>query len=101
MREHRNNMPGDLADEDTEDVPGGLGTFNPDQDADAMVSEVTGTTVIAPDGNPVARTNAGGTGLAHGDTDGATFEPDELAEGQEDSHPGAGIGVTGTEPPKG
>jgi hypothetical protein len=101
MREHWNNVPGDLADEDVVDVPGGMGTYNPDQDPDAMVSETTGTSVITPDGRAVERTNTGestaGSGIAHAKSDGSTYEPNELAEGQEDVHPGAGIGVTGAD----
>lgn len=101
MREHWNNMPGDIADEDAENVPGGLGTFNPDQNPSAVVDEVTDTDVVGPDGQAFIPTNSGGTiagtNLVEAGENGATVDPRELGEGQEAAHPGATIGFTGDE----
>lgn len=99
-REHFNDVPGDIVGSIADDLPGGLGTRDPDMSDDAMIDELVDNDVVSPfSGRIAAFTNQGGgattgTGYAHAADSGASVDPADLLEGEE-GHPGAALGVTG------
>lgn len=100
-REHWNDVPGDIAGGEAEDLPGGFGVYNPDLNPDAMVDDVVESDVISPTGSRFSATDqhggdTAGTGYAEGTNTGSTIDPAELLEGEE-AHPGAAVGFTGDE----
>ncbi len=105
MREHWNDMPGDLADEDTSDLPGGFGADNPDRDPDALYGEVRGEPILGGASErgftPLDQRggDTAGTGYAEGTNTGFTVDPADLLTNEE-AHPGAGVGFTGPEADK-
>lgn len=103
-REHWNDVPGDLAGSNANNLPGGFGVDDPDAGADAMVDEVTDNDVTSPTGETFTRRdNRGGSTSGTDYTDasntGASVDPADLLEGNE-GHPGAAIGFTGAEDDK-
>ncbi|HEY3375987.1 MAG TPA: hypothetical protein VGL77_00710 [Armatimonadota bacterium] len=100
-REHWNDMPGDIAGSDADNLPGGFGSYNPDLNPDAMVDEVIENDVIGPTGTEFTPTDqqggiTAGTSYAEGTDTGSTVDPADLLEGEE-AHPGAAVGFTGDE----
>lgn len=100
-REHWNDVPGDIAGEEDEDLPGGLGINNPDRDPDAMVDQLTDNDVRNAYGDQFTSLDetggsTSGTNYATGTNDGSTIDPKELVTGEE-AHPGAAVGFTGDE----
>ncbi len=101
MRKHSNDMPGDIADENANALPGGFGLYNPDQSPDALADEVTGLDVVGPTGHAFTSRNLppgdiAGTNLTDARGTGATANLADLLEGNE-NHPGAAVGFTGEE----
>jgi hypothetical protein len=82
VRKHDNTMPGDLADESGRNLPGGMGTDDPDLNPDATIDELFGNDVISPSGEIISAVDSGGTtsgtGYATGDNTGATVSDEEL-----------------------
>ncbi len=104
MREHYNDVPGDLAGGGADDLPGGFGVDNPDLSPEAMVDEVADMDAIGPTGTAFTATDqtpgdTAGTSVASGVDTGASIDPADLLEGNE-GHPGAAVGFTGDEPEK-
>jgi len=100
MREHFNDVPGDIVGSEAEDLPGALGADDPDNDLDATVDELVGNDVMNPDGQTftVLDQQGGdttGTGYVEPSGDGASVPMADLLEGEE-GHPGA-VGFTGAE----
>jgi len=92
-RRYDDEVPGDLTGEDTLNLPGGFGVYNPDLDPDATIDEVIDHDVISPQGEVVAATEShggttAGTSYAEGVDTGSTVDPEVLVEGEE-AHPGA------------
>ncbi|HOF86779.1 MAG TPA: hypothetical protein PLZ36_01575 [Armatimonadota bacterium] len=96
MREHNNDMPGDIADENANALPGGFGVENPDLSPDALVDEVMGLDVVGPSGIAFIPTNQPPGDRAGASFADATAELAGLLEGNE-NHPGAAVGFTGEE----
>ncbi|MHB9107803.1 MAG: hypothetical protein ACYDCO_12170 [Armatimonadota bacterium] len=101
MREHFNDVPGDIAGSEAENLPGGLGEYDPDNDVDATIDEQVGNDVMNPDGRTFGIKNqqggsTTGTGYTEPTNDGASVPPEDLLEGEE-GHPGAAVGFTGAE----
>lgn len=100
--EHWNDVPGDIAGETADNLPGGFGADNPDDDPDALYNDVTGHDVYRGNAErgftPLDETpgSTAGTSFAQGIDTGSTVDPAHLLEGEE-AHPGAGIGFTGGE----
>lgn len=88
MREHFNDMPGDIAASEAQNLPGGLGADDPDADLDATVDELVDNDVMDPDGRMFAAQDQQGgttTGTGYSETkgDGSTVPLDDLMEGEE------------------
>ena len=101
MREHFNDVPGDIAGSEAENLPGGFGENDPDNDVGAMIDEQVGNDVMNPDGQTFVRQDqqggsTTGTGYVEATGDGASVPLADLVEGEED-HPGAAVGFTGAE----
>lgn len=99
--EHWNDVPGDIAGSDAENLPGGFGIDNPDNNTDATVDDLIDNDVTDPLGNTIAAFGeaggtTAGTAYAEGTNSGSTINPNELVSGEE-AHPGAGVGFTGGE----
>ena len=82
-REHWNDVPGDLAGEEAENLPGGFGSYDPDADVDATVNELIDDSVRDPLGTQFAATDqkggiTAGTGYAEALEPGATVDPKDL-----------------------
>ena len=104
MREHFNDMPGDIAGSEAENLPGGFGAYDPDNDIDATIDEQVGNDVMNPDGQMFGALDQQGgfttsTGYTEAVNDGSTVPPADLVEGEEE-HPGAAVGFTGAEKEK-
>ncbi|HEX2952269.1 MAG TPA: hypothetical protein VHV83_22270 [Armatimonadota bacterium] len=100
-REHWNDVPGDIAGGNDEDLPGGFGLDDPDNNTDATIDDVVDNDVINTYGQGFSAQDqtggiTSGTGYAHGEDGGSTVDPNELVMGEE-AHPGAGVGFTGEE----
>jgi hypothetical protein len=94
-REHWNDVPGDIAGEDAENLPGGFGLYNPDLSPDAYIDEMIENDVISPAGTGFAAVDqqggtTSGTGYAESATTGATVDPADLLE-DEAEHPFAAV----------
>ena len=103
-RRYDEDVPGDVAGEDAQNLPGGFGVYNPDLDPNAVIDEIVGNDVMSPQNEVVARIEShggttAGTSYAEGVDTGSTVDPEVLVEGEE-SHPGAGVGFTGAESDK-
>lgn len=104
MHEHYNDMPGDIAGGDAENLPGGFGTSNPDASVEATIDELIDNDVNDPLRQGFSRTDnrggdTSGTDYAEAVDTGSTVEPSHLLEGNE-AHPGAMVGFTGEEDEK-
>ena len=100
-REHWNDVPGDIAGGDAEDLPGGFGSYDPDRSPEAMVDELFNNDVIGITGTeftPQDQQGGDTSGTPYTDAvdTGSTIDPNELIAGEE-AHPGAGVGFTGAE----
>ena len=99
-REHWNDVPGDLAGEEAENLPGGFGSYDPDLNPDEMVEDITEGDVIRPASEVnTARDGRGRASYAEAMNTGSTVDPADLLEGEE-AHPGAAVGFTGAEKEK-
>jgi|GEM_PF-2565951 len=88
MREHFNDVPGDIVGSSAENLPGALGADDPDADIDATIDELIDNDVIAPGGEQfAARDQQGGVttgaGYIEPKGDGATVPLEDLVEGEE------------------
>lgn len=88
MREHFNDVPGDIAGSEAENLPGGLGEYDPDNDVDATIDELVDNDVMNPDGQAFARRDQQGgvtTGTSYAEATGndATVPTADLVEGEE------------------
>ena len=86
-REQRNDMPGDIAGGDADNLPGGFGTDNPDNNVDAAIDELIGNDVRGPSGEEFSWRDARGgattgTGYTDAADEGATVDPADLLEGE-------------------
>ncbi|HEY3417604.1 MAG TPA: hypothetical protein VGM23_12035 [Armatimonadota bacterium] len=105
MREHWNDVPGDIVGENAENLPGGFGVDDPDYDIDATIDELVNNDVTGPDGQGFGPKeehggSTTGTSYAAGANTGSSVDPEVLLEDEED-HPGAALGFTGEERDKG
>lgn len=88
MREHFNDVPGDIVASEAESLPGGFGVGNPDQDVDATVDELVDNDVRSPSGQDFGPTeqrggDTTGTGYTAAVGDGATASAEDLFGGEE------------------
>jgi len=101
MREHENDVPGDIVGEEAEDLPGGFGVDDPDKDAENTIDEFYRPKILQ--GTDRITTEAQGNSTIAGETEpqgeGATVSYRDLLEGEE-GHPGAAVGFTGEEKEK-
>jgi hypothetical protein len=100
-REHFNDMPGDISGSDAEDLPGGIGGYDPDNDIDATIDELVDNDVRGPSGESFYYQDqqggdTTGTGYVEASNEGSTVPMADLLEGEE-GHPGAAVGFTGAE----
>ena len=100
-REHFNDVPGDIAGSDAENVPGGFGVDDPDRDLDATIDELVDNDVRGPSGEGFywqdqQGGDTTGTGYVNAIDTGSTAPMADLLEGEE-GHPGAAVGFTGAE----
>jgi len=79
-REHRNEVPGDIADEARENLPGSLGSDDPDADPNATIDELIDFTVRDPVGGQFVATDQ--DSRYQRNQDGASVDPDDLLEGE-------------------
>lgn len=96
-REHWDDVPGDVAASDAQNLPGGFGADNPDNDIDNTIDELIGNDVIGVDGSVFAVQdqqgggNTSGTGYAEGVNTGSTVDPADLVTtGEETDDMGTG-----------
>lgn len=47
-REHFNDVPGDISGSEAEDLPGGFGEYDPDNNVDATIDELVDNDVRSP-----------------------------------------------------
>jgi len=88
MREHFNDMPGDIVGSSAENLPGALGADDPDADLDATIDELVDNDVRAPGGEQfVVLDQQGGTttgaGYVEPKGDGSSVPTEDLVEGEE------------------
>ncbi|MHB9022798.1 MAG: hypothetical protein ACYC7E_01290 [Armatimonadota bacterium] len=105
MREHWNDVPGDIVGEHAENLPGGFGADDPEYDIDSTVDELVNNDVAGPDGQRFGpKEQSGGlttgTSYVEATNTGFSVDPEVLLEGEE-GHPGAALGFTGAERDKG
>lgn len=99
-RDYENDVPGDVVASEAENLPGGFGSYDPDNDTDATVDELTDSDVRSPSGQGFAPLDehglTTGTNYTEAMNEGATVDPADLLAGEE-GHPGAAVGFTGAE----
>jgi hypothetical protein len=88
MRKHDNDTPGDIAGGDAWNLPGGAGTYNPDNDVDAAVDEITDEAAFHGNtGRGFTRLDQQGDvagDYATGTDSGMTVDPADLVEPEEE-----------------
>ena len=82
---HTNDMPGDIAGEQVNDLPGGFGGDDPDANIDAVVDELFGNDAGDHLGNRFTATDThggitSGTGYTDAMSDDMTVDPADLLE---------------------
>lgn len=98
MREHSNDVPGDIVGEDAENLPGGFGTDDPDNDADAVYDERYPLKIYHGEDRITTGMQGGDTiaGETEAQGEDATVSSRDLLAGNE-GNPGAAIGFIGAE----
>ena len=101
MREHWNDVPGDIAGEEADDLPGGFGVDDPDKDVDANYTELFGQKSYRGEDRITTAAQGGDTLSAEIESvnTGATVDYPDLLAGEE-SVSGAAVGFIGDEEAK-
>lgn len=89
------DVPGDIVDEDTDNLPGGFGAYNPDRDVNAMVDAAAENDILTPGGEVIAHMEQHGgipvgNSYAEAANEGSTVDPDDLLTEDEGDELGVG-----------
>lgn len=84
-RKDQDDVLGDIVDEETSNLPGGFGVFNPDASIEATANEITEDDVRGPLGEVIAAKDerggiTAGTSYAEAVNEGSTVDPAALRQ---------------------